>query len=177
MRAVSVRDGLGGLRTASALVEVSECRSKFVHLLLADALLLQGVDLILDLGDLSRQLRVQLFPGDANHFHRVGRVTILEDHALLNLLIVLFELVDVRTILNDVRLHGFELLLVLLERADDLNSQLLQLRVLMFDPRADHVGLLRELNTKSFVLLLLDIFGLKVLITLRHQRLNLVPFA
>ena len=156
---------------------MSEGRSKFVHLLLADALLLQGVDLILDLGDLSRQLRVQLFPGHANHFHRVGRVTILEDHAFLNLLIVLLELVDVRTVLHDVRLHGFELLLVLLERADDLNGQLLQLRVLMLDPRADHVGLLRELNTKSFVLLLLEIFGLEVLITLRHQGLYLVPFA
>ena len=153
-----------------------ERRSEFVHLLLADALLLERVDLILDLGDLPCQLRVQLFPGDSNHFHRVRRVTVLEDHRLLNLLIVLFEFVEMRPVLIEARLHRLELLLVLFQGAHHLYGQLLELLVLPFDPRADDVGLLGELETEPFVLLLFTIFSLQVLIALRHQSLNFVPF-
>lgn len=147
------------------------------QLFLRDALGVAGQNLVLHLVDVAVDRCEQLFPADAQRFHCVLRVAILEDHRLLHGLVNLFQFFDVWLV-------GVNGLFVFPETVQLILQRPLQSHAdgrngihLSFDPRSHRVGLFGELTAKHFVVLLFAQFVGQCLVALWHQRTHLRPFA
>ena len=171
------RAELLGLEAARvSLVEVVEGHAELVHLLLGDALGVAREYLILDLVDVARDRDAELLPADAYRLHGVAGVAVLEYHGLLDLLVDVLELVDVRLVGAERLLHAAQLGQLLLKRLHAHGAQR-ELIVLLLDPRTALVGRVGEEHAQLVVLLLLARLLEQRLVALRHQPLHLVPLA
>jgi len=153
---------------------VVERHPELIHLLLADALRVPRQDLVLHLVRVLRDAHAQLLPPDPDRLHRVLRVPVLEDHRLLDLLVDVLHLVNVRLKPDQRLLHLLELLQLTLQTGH-VQRGVGDLVVLLLDPRTAHVRLLREQNAQIVILLLATALLLEHLVARRHQVLHLLP--
>ena len=106
--------------------------------------------------------------------HRVRRVSVVEYHRLVDVLVVAFQLVHVRTEGGHLLVEGVQPRQVVLELAA-LHAGRRDGVQVSLDPLADDVRLLRERATQTLVVLLPHQLVAQHHVAVGHQLLHLVP--